>query len=87
MKVKINKTVEACDFCEREGYLQTCVACRKRYCLSCHGIVPGCWVAPNLCGTCDERTDVREVVKRHAEKITPIVAQRDKELGRLGGKP
>lgn len=84
MKVTIpEKEVEICDFCRREGTLQECPVCGKSYCLICHGTIPGCWVGPHVCKECAKREDVRRVVGRYADQLTPILKKRKTALKRL----
>lgn len=79
-KVKINKTVEVCDFCGRDGYLQTCIRCGRRYCLTDHAIVAGCWVKPDVCRDCGGDEVVKEICRKYADLITPILKKRDSAL-------
>jgi hypothetical protein len=61
MKIKINKEVEVCDFCQREGFLTTCVVCRKKYCIMCNGIGYNPY-DQNICKCCIKREDVEKVI-------------------------
>jgi len=84
--VKIQKPaaeIEVCDICHREGYLQTCLVCRARYCMAHRAIIAGCWVGVFACINCQDRDDVREIVERHAAQITPIIEARRAELAGL----
>ncbi len=88
MKVKKPAVeVEVCDRCQREGYLQTCLVCGERYCLTCQGLVAGCMVETNLCRKCTKREDVRKVTDRYAAKIRPVVKRRDAALKGLPAHP
>lgn len=81
MKItKPAEMVEVCDRCQCAGYLETCIVCGKQYCLSCRGMIAGCWVSPDICRSCAEREDVITVVKTSATMITPIIQNRDKKL-------
>ena len=75
--------VEVCDTCQREGYLETCLVCGERYCLTCRGIMCGCMIAADLCRKCAKREDVGKVVERYAARISPIVKLRGGALRRL----
>jgi hypothetical protein len=86
-KLKINKTIEVCDYCSSDGYLQECIVCQKMYCLTCQCIIAGCWVSPNVCKKCDDRDDVKAVCAKYADKMTPIVRARDKALSNLPSNP
>lgn len=84
MKIKKPaEEIEVCDHCQRGGYLETCIVCGRQHCLSCQGIIAGCWVGPKVCKECDDREDVRRVVARYAEQITPIIRKRTAALKRL----
>lgn len=84
MKVKVPaKTVEVCDFCNGEGFLQKCLCCSKQYCLTCDGTIGGCWVSPDVCKSCADLDSVRKVVANYADQITPIVKRRDAALRKL----
>ncbi len=84
MKVlKPEREVEVCDTCQHEGFLQVCLVCGKQFCMSCHGIIAGCWVSPNVCRGCSRRADVLKVVGLYAKQITPIIAERRAALEAL----
>jgi len=79
--------VEVCDTCQREGFLQTCLVCGGRYCLTCSGRVAGCIVPADLCRECAKREDVEKIMERYAAKLTPIVKRRNAALKRLPAHP
>lgn len=79
-KVKIDKTVEVCDFCHCEGYLQECIRCHKMFCLTDNAIVPGCWVSPTVCRKCGESDEVKSICDKYADKITPLIRKRNDEI-------
>lgn len=84
MKVKKPATeVEVCDTCQNEGFLQTCLVCGGRYCLTCDGVVMGCWVKADLCRECAKRKDVKKIMENYAAKITPVVQRRTAALKSL----
>lgn len=88
MKItKPREVVEVCDICRRGGFLQTCVVCGQRYCLTCHHAMSGSWVSPDICEECAKRDDVIAMVARYAKQITPIIKKRTAALVRLGKKP
>lgn len=81
-----SKTVEVCDICRRGGFLQTCLVCGGRYCLTCDAIIAGCWVKPAVCRTCSKSQKVEDIVLKYAGRITPVIKLRDAALKRLNGK-
>lgn len=84
MKVtRPEETVQVCDFCERDGYLERCLVCGKEYCLTCRGIITGCWVQPRVCRECCRREDVSRLVAEYAGKITPIIEARHEALSAM----
>ena len=84
MKIKKPaEEVEVCDFDQRGGYLTTCIVCGRRYCLTCGGMIAGCWVQPDICRECDDREDVRRVVAQYSAQITPIIKKERAALKRL----
>jgi hypothetical protein len=74
------KEVEVCDICHHDGFLMQCNICNGMFCRSCEGHISGCWVGPMVCRTCAHREDVQEVVRKHADEITPIIERRTKAL-------
>jgi len=88
MKVKRPAAeVEVCDRCKREGFLQTCLVCGGRYCLTCDGLVMGCMISADLCRECSKREDVLKIMGRYATQIRPVVKRRDAALKRLPAQP
>lgn len=91
--MKINKPaveLEVCDFCHGDsvhgtGFLQTCAACGREYCLSCEGHVGKSWGFTELCRQCADRMDVAEICAKYAAKLTPIFRARNRALKRLRG--
>ncbi len=77
------KTVNVCDFCQHEGFLETCHVCGRQFCLSHQGIVGQSWGYTTLCHKCSERDDVQDVCCRYAKQLTPLFAERDDRLKRL----
>lgn len=85
MKVTVpEKTVEVCDCCNREGFLQTCEVCQIAYCLTCEGLVIGSGGFTRLCRKCSERDEVKALCERYAEQLRPIYRKRSAALKRLG---
>lgn len=81
------KMVLVCDICHRQdGYLTKCLVCGREYCLLCRGIISGCMIMPDICRECDDKPEVKTLVDKYADKIVPIVRQRDAALKRLGEK-
>ena len=78
------KSVDVCDRCENEGYLQACVVCGAQFCLRCQTTMAGCWVQPKVCMACAKRGDVRAIVAAAADEMTPIINKRREDLARLG---
>ena len=85
-KTMPKKTVEVCDFCQREGCLETCHVCGREYCLTCNGIVTASWGFLTLCRKCAGRDDVQAICDRYAEQLTPVFKRRTAALKRLGRK-
>ena len=79
------ETVEACDFCQRGGFLETCDVCEREFCLTCQGIVGQSWGFTCVCRECAAREDVIEVCKSYAEQLTPIFRRRKQALKRIRG--
>ena len=75
--------VEVCDFCQREGTLQTCDVCGKRYCLIHEGIVPASYGFTDCCKECARRDDVRTVCVKYTKKLMPIYMARRAALHKL----
>jgi hypothetical protein len=65
MKKKINKTVEVCDFCEKEGWLQTCVVCRRKYCILHKAVIIGDVFSQQICKGCENREDIKKIIKKY----------------------
>ena len=70
------RTVEVCDFCQREGYLQPCDVCGRMFCLTHKGTVAGSWGFTTLCTECAGREDVGIVCAEYAKRLTPIFEER-----------
>lgn len=86
MKVtKPAEEIEVCDICHRDAYLQTCIVCGGRYCLTHQAIIPGCWVKPIVGRCCQDRDDVQAIVARFSERITPMIEARAVALRALRG--
>lgn len=85
MKVtKPAREVTVCDLCSKEwSVLDTCLVCGKEYCYTCHGTMPGCIHAVEVCRKCSERPDVVEVVKRHAGPLRSLISERADALRAL----
>lgn len=84
MKTTIpEKTVDVCDFCHREGYLETCDVCGRQFCLIDNGIVAGSYGSMDICKECARRDDVHKVCERYAKQLKPIYKRRMTALRRL----
>ena len=59
MKKRINKTVDVCDFCEREGILTECIVCHTVFCILCGGHSGNAFNQP-ICKECIGRGDVQK---------------------------
>ena len=77
------KTVEVCDFCNREGYLRECHVCGRSFCLVDEGLVGQCWGFTKLCCECSQRDDVGKICERYAKRLAPLYRQRERALKRL----
>jgi hypothetical protein len=66
MKIKINKEVEVCDFCQRETYLQICIVCKKEFCILCKGIGYNPY-NQKICKECIKKEDVEKIIT-HSKK-------------------
>jgi len=77
------EVVEVCDICQHEGYLQECLACGNSYCMIHRALIPGCWYPPQVGECCEDRDDVREIVRQHSEQIAPIIKARGAALAKL----
>lgn len=92
MKITIPaKVKEVCDICHGDGFLQTCLTCKGRYCLTCDAIMAGCVHEVDVCRKCSDRQDVQILVKRWAPRISAVIKKRDNQLRHLpihpqGGK-
>ena len=82
VKVPAMETV-VCDYCHRSGYLETCPVCKKEFCISCKGMMFGCFVNPDVCDTCSKREDVKAVIAQAAKNIAPIIQKRSQDLNEL----
>ncbi len=84
--MKIDKpaeSVEVCDFCHRESFLEVCDVCGKSFCYICTGIVIQSWGFTNLCRECCRRDDVKEVCAIYSRLLTPIFKRRNVALRKL----
>lgn len=84
--MKITKpavTIEVCDYCESDGFLQVCDSCGGKYCLLCQGIIGGCMVSIDVCSKCGSEDKVLDVAEKYAKKIIPIIHKRTQELKKL----
>ena len=86
-RVHVNKVIEVCDFCQRDGYLERCLLCRKQMCLICVGLIAGCMVSLTACKKCSHRADVVALVKQYADKIVPLIKRRDAAVRNLPKYP
>lgn len=87
MKIKIPATErEVCDICQHGTPYHECNVCGVMYCLSCNITISGCWIQPKVCPKCQEREDVMDIVRKFADKITPIIRMRTKKLSELRKK-
>ena len=77
------QTVEVCDTCGRDGFLETCITCGDKYCVIHNSIISGCYVSVDCCSECGNREDVREIVSKHAIDLKKIKFKRDEELSKL----
>jgi hypothetical protein len=85
MKITIPlKEIEVCDRCFREGYLQSCIVCGGKFCLTCEGIICGCAHKTRVCKPCADEPSVLEVVKKYVPRLVRIIAARDAELAGIG---
>lgn len=87
MKVKKPaEEVEVCDYCQRGGYLQTCIVCGASYCLTCDATVCGSGISPDVCQPCARRPDVLRVCDKWGADILAVARKRDGALKRLRKK-
>jgi hypothetical protein len=87
MKTEIPaRTAEVCDRCHREGFLQTCIRCGGRYCLTCDGIVAGCVVSPDVCRECSHDPVVVKLCEEYSPKLQKLVEERDAKIGKAKKK-
>lgn len=85
MKQKVPaRTVEVCDTCGRDGYMQKCTLCRGDYCLTCRAIIVGCIVEVPVCRKCGSRDDVKSIVDKYAAMIEPVIRKRNKSISQIG---
>lgn len=77
------QTVEVCDICGRDGYLQTCLACGGRYCLLHNAYISGCIHSCDVCRKCSDDKRVIAVARKFAPRITRILKLRDAEFKAL----
>jgi len=87
MKVTVpEKEVEVCDLCQHDGYLETCLFCQGKFCLTCHGIIPGCIHKVQVCRKCGGEPALREIVSAYVPRLTEILNERDADIIELGNK-
>lgn len=78
------RTVTVCDVCGRqEGYLQTCIACGREFCLICDTTIVGAGVSPDVCRGCPQMEQVQALCDRYAPKLAKLVKARDAEIAAL----
>ncbi len=82
-KIRIDKTVEVCDLCGREGCLTTCIGCGKRYCLIDDCTIPGCMVSPPCCKDCGGNQAIIDVCERYGKLIADRVKDRDIAIAKM----
>ena len=82
MKVTVPaKEVELCDVCRREvAFLDTCLYCGNRYCLTCAAVIAGCIHSVRVCRRCENNETVLAIVSKHATPIKVAIATRDHEI-------
>ena len=84
MKTTIpERTVEVCDFCQREGYLTKCWICDRQYCLTDNGVIPASYGFTDICRECARRKDVQTICDCYAAQMKPIFDKRRAALKRL----
>lgn len=85
MKITIpSKETEVCDRCRREGYLQSCIVCGDKFCLTCEGIICGCVHETDVCKKCENEPAVLAVVKKYVPRFMRVVKARDAEFETAG---
>jgi len=85
MKTTIPKrSIEVCDFCQHDGYLQRCDVCIRSFCLAHKGTVWQSWGFTQVCWECAQRDDVQAICDRYAKQVTPVFRKRNAALKRLG---
>ena len=85
MKVTVpEKTIEACDYCQAEGFIKDCDVCNRQFCLSHEGTVMGSWGFTCICRDCARRDEVRQICEKHAENLTAVFRRRNDALKKLG---
>lgn len=77
------KEVEVCDLCGRDGYLQTCKACKGRYCLTCDAIITGCVHKLDVCRACGKKPEVLAISEKYVPQLVAVLKSRDAELAEL----
>lgn len=77
------QTLEVCDFCHSDGYLQECWVCSRQFCLVHQGTVAGSYGFTRLCPECSSRDDVKAICDKWAKKLQRLFGQRDGELQAL----
>ena len=82
MKLKINKTIEVCDLCQREGSLAECTRCHCLYCIMCDSVIPGCVVRAKVCNKCGVDPKVIKICDQYAVKLIAIIQDRDKRIAK-----
>lgn len=80
------KEIEVCDSCQRGGFLQTCVVCKGRYCLTCEAIIVGCIHELKVCKKCGDDKAVQAISKKYAPVISAVLKERDVELSKLNDR-
>jgi len=87
MKIKIPaKIAYTCDICQgitpSHLSLNTCVVCKRDFCVVCHGTFAGCVVGVEVCEDCARSSAVNRVVDRFAGQLQLVLNQRLSQLKR-----
>ena len=80
MKTTQTREIAVCDCCKDREAAQICRRCKCDYCLVCACIISGCYVRPSVCRRCGEDKEVIAICNEYADKIEPIIKERNAKL-------
>jgi hypothetical protein len=79
MKIKVTKIV--CDSCQRDGFLQGCLICHKKYCVLCMADL-GNPYGLNVCKLCAIKPKIYKILTGYHAHWKSMIIEGNKKLKR-----